>query len=184
MNSWGGTTKQYNVDVDLQKLDAYSVTIPQMLRALGNANINVGGREITVGQQSVNIRGVGLFDNGGNDDLTQGCHVNDIQNVVLGQFNGVPMQMKDVAKVSVGYVPRLGIAGRDHQSDVAVSIVVMGRTLQPTTSCRASRRNGKMNTDGSSARGQLVPYYDRTWLVKVTTHTVLHNLISAASWCS
>jgi cobalt-zinc-cadmium resistance protein CzcA len=47
VNSWGGTTKQYDVDVDLHKLDAYNVTIPQIIAALGNANINVGGREIT-----------------------------------------------------------------------------------------------------------------------------------------
>jgi multidrug efflux pump subunit AcrB len=72
VNSWGGTTKQYNVDVDLHKRDAYNVTVPQIISALGNANINVGGREITVGQQSVNIRGIGLFNSGGDDDLTQG----------------------------------------------------------------------------------------------------------------
>src|ERR1700677_4397696 len=57
VNSWGGTTKQYDVDVDLHKLDAYNVTLPQIITALGNSNINVGGREIIVGQQSVNIRG-------------------------------------------------------------------------------------------------------------------------------
>ena len=111
VNSWGGTTKQYDVDVDLHKLDAYNVTLPQVITALGNANINVGGREITVGQQSVNIRGIGLFDCGGDNDLTQGWKVADIENVVLTQVNGVPVQVKDVAKVSVGYVPRLGIAG-------------------------------------------------------------------------
>ena len=61
VNSWGGTTKQFNVDVDLEKLEAYTVTVPQILTALGNANINVGGREIQIGQQSVNIRGIGLF---------------------------------------------------------------------------------------------------------------------------
>src|SRR3974390_3468981 len=128
VNSWGGTTKQYDVDVDLNKLDAYNVTIPKIISALGNSNINVGGREITVGQQSVNIRGIGLFDSGGGSDLTQGWHVGDIESVVLTQFNGVPVQVKDVAKVTVGYVPRLGIAGRDHDDDVALAIVVMGRT--------------------------------------------------------
>src|SRR5450631_3593089 len=56
INSWGGTTKQFNVDADLEKLEAYNVTVPQLIAALGNANINVGGREITLGQQSVNIR--------------------------------------------------------------------------------------------------------------------------------
>jgi len=179
VNSWGGTTKQYNVDVDLHKLDAYNVTIPQIISALGNANINVGGREITVGQQSVNIRGIGLFDSGGNEDLTQGWHVNDIENVVLGQFNGVPIQIKDVAKVSLGYVPRLGIAGFDHDSDVALSIVVMGRTFHTNDVVPRIREEiEKLNTDGELPPAvKLVPYYDRTGLVNITTHTVLHNLI-------
>jgi hypothetical protein len=76
----------------------------------------------------VNIRGIGLFDSGGNSDLTQGWRVDDIENVVLAQSNGVPVQVKNVAEVSVGYVPRLGIAGKDHDDDVALAIVVMGRT--------------------------------------------------------
>jgi heavy metal efflux system protein len=179
VNSWGGTTKQYNVDVDLHKLDAYNVTIPQIISALGNANINVGGREITVGQQSVNIRGIGLFDSGGNENLTQGYHVNDIENVVLGQFNGVPVQIKNVATVSVGYVPRLGIAGKDHDSDVVLSIVVMGRTFHTNDVVpRIQAEIDRLNTDGELPPGvKLVPYYDRSSLVNITTRTVLHNLI-------
>src|SRR6201988_1427812 len=87
VNTWGGTTKQYEVDVDLHKLDAYNVTLPQVISALGNANINVGGRTINFGQQSVNIRGVGLMDSGGAADLTQGYKVQDIENVLLFQQN-------------------------------------------------------------------------------------------------
>jgi len=179
VNSWGGTTKQYDVDVDLHKLDAYNVTIPQVISALGNANVNVGGREITVGQQSVNIRGIGLMDSGGDADLTQGWRVNDIENVVLGQANGVPIQVKDIAKVSVGYVPRLGIAGKDHDSDVALAIVVMGRTYHTNDVIpRIRAKIDQLNSDGSLPPGvKLVPYYDRSTLVSVTTHTVLHNLI-------
>ena len=179
VNSWGGTTKQYNVDVDLHKLDAYNVTIPQIISALGNANINVGGREITVGQQSVNIRGIGLFDSGGNENLTQGYHVNDIENVVLGQFNGVPVQIKNVATVSIGYVPRLGIAGKDHDSDVVLSIVVMGRTFHTNDVVpRIKAEIDRLNTDGELPPGvKLAPYYDRSSLVNITTRTVLHNLI-------
>jgi heavy metal efflux system protein len=128
VNSWGGTTKEFEVEADPHKLEAYGVTIPQMLTALGNANINVGGREIAIGQQSINIRGIGLVDSGGNDEIVKGYHVDDIQNVVLSQVNGVPVTVKDVAHVYVGYVPRLGIAGRDHQDDIVASIVVMGRT--------------------------------------------------------
>jgi heavy metal efflux system protein len=179
VNSWGGTTKQYDVDVDLHKLDAYNVTIPQVISALGNANINVGGREITVGQQSVNIRGIGLMDSGGDADLTQGWRVNDIENVVLAQVNGVPVQVKDVAKVSVGYVPRLGIAGKDHDSDVALAIVVMGRTFHTNDVIpRVKAKIDQLNSDGSLPPGvKLIPYYDRSTLVSVTTRTVLHNLI-------
>jgi cobalt-zinc-cadmium resistance protein CzcA len=179
INSWGGTTKEFDVEADLAKLQAFSITMPQLLTALGNSNINVGGREISVGQQSVNIRGVGLINDGGNDDLTEGYHVDDIENVVLGQFGGVPVLVKDVAKVSVGFVPRLGIAGRDHQDDIVASIVVMGRTQHTNDVVpRVEKAVEAMNSDGSLPPGvKLVPYYDRTSLVKVTTHTVLHNLI-------
>jgi heavy metal efflux system protein len=179
INSWGGTTKQFNVDADLGKLEAYNVSIPQLITALGNANINVGGREISIGQQSVNIRGVGLVDSGGADDVTKGYKVQDIENVVLSQSSGLPIQVKDVATVSVGYVPRLGIGGRDHEDDVATAIVVMGRTQHTNDIIpRVQAEVERLNKDGSLPPGvKIVPYYDRSSLVAVTTHTVLHNLI-------
>jgi cobalt-zinc-cadmium resistance protein CzcA len=179
INSWGGTTKEFDVEADMQKLQAYSITVPQMITALGNANINVGGREISIGQQSVNIRGVGLIDTGGSDDLTKGYKVDDIEKVVLTQVNGVPVRIRDVAKVKVGYVPRLGIAGRDHEDDVAAAIVVMGRTQHTNDIVpKIKAEIEKINHDGTLPAGvQVVPYYDRTSLVEVTTHTVFHNLI-------
>nr|WP_018268222.1 efflux RND transporter permease subunit [Methylosinus sp. LW4] len=179
INSWGGTTKQFSVEIDLGKLEAYNVTLPQVIAALGNANVNVGGREIELGQQSVNIRGVGLIDDGGNDDLTKGYRTEDIENVVLAQSNGVPVQIKNVAKVTVGHVPRLGILGRDHEDDVAAAIVVMGRTQHTNEILpKVEAEVEKINTDGSLPPGvKLVPFYDRGSLVAVTTHTVLHNLV-------
>jgi cobalt-zinc-cadmium resistance protein CzcA len=179
VNTWGGTTKEYDVDVSLHKLDAYNVTLPQVIGAIGNANVNVGGRTINVGQQSVNIRGVGLMDSGGNADLTQGYKVADIENVQLLQSNGVPVFVKDVAKVSVGNVPRLGKAGRDHEEDVVAAIVIMNRTLHTNdVVARVRSEIQKINSDGSLPPGvKLVPFYDRTTLVGVTTSTVLHNLV-------
>src|SRR5262252_1796120 len=123
VNTWGGTTKQYEVEINLHKLDAYNVTLQQVVSAIGNANVNVGGREIRIGEQSVNIRGVGLIDSGGANDLTQGWKVSDIEDVVLTQINGVPVHISDVAKVYVGHVPRLGRAGRDKDDDVVAAIV-------------------------------------------------------------
>ncbi|HEV3396403.1 MAG TPA: efflux RND transporter permease subunit, partial [Xanthobacteraceae bacterium] len=179
VNAWGGTTKEYEVEVDLHKLDAYNVTLPQVISAIGAANLNVGGRTINFGQQSVNVRGVGLMDSGGASDLTQGYRVEDIENVLLSQSNGVPVFVKDVAKVSVGYVPRLGKAGRDKEDDVVAAIVIMNRTLHTNdVTARVEAEVDKINRDGTLPPGvKLVPFYDRTSLVAVTTSTVLHNLI-------
>ena len=178
VNTWGGTTKEFEVEVDLNKLDAYNVTLPQVISAIGNANVNVGGRNISFGQQSVNIRGIGLLNSGGNEDLTQGYHVEDIQSIVLTQSNGVPVKVKDVANVYVGYMPRLGKAGRDKEDDVVAAIVVMNRTLHTNDVVpRIKAEVDKINTDGTLPPGvKLVPFYDRTTLVSVTTKTVLHNL--------
>src|ERR1700742_2991634 len=129
VNTWGGTTKEYDVDVDLQKMEGYGITLPQVISALGNANVNVGGRTINLGQQSVNVRGVGLMDSGGEIDLTQGYKVRDIENVMLASPSGLPIFVKDVAKVSVGIVPRLGKAERDTDEDVVAAIIIMNRTL-------------------------------------------------------
>jgi cobalt-zinc-cadmium resistance protein CzcA len=179
VNSWGGPTKEFQVEVDPHKLEAYSVTVPQVMTALGNANINVGGREIRIGQQSINIRGVGLIDDGGNDDLAQGYKVGDIENVVLTQENGVPILMRDVGKVSVGYRPRLGILGRDQQDDVVGAIVVQRRTEKTADMIpKVEAAIEKLNRDGSLPPGvKVVPFYDRSSLIELTTHTVLHNLI-------
>jgi len=177
--TWGGTTKEYEVEVDLHKLDAYNITIPQILTALGNSNINVGGRTINFGQQSVNIRGIGLLDSGGDADLTKGTRVDDIENVVLAQFNGSPITLKQVSNVYVGHLPRLGRAGHDLQDDVVTGIVVMNRTEHTAEVLgRVKDAVKKLNSDGTLPAGvKLVPYYDRSALVSVTTHTVVNNLI-------
>src|SRR6516225_7118181 len=120
------------------------------ISAIGSANINVGGRTINVGQQAVNIRGVGLMDSGGSADLTQGYRVEDIENVLLSQFDGLPIFVKDVAKVSVGYVPRLGKAGRDKEDDVVAAIVIMNRTLHTNdVVARVRAEIEKINNDGT-----------------------------------
>ena len=179
VNTWGGTTKEYEIEVNLQKLEAYGVTLPQVISAIGNANVNVGGRTINMGQQSVNVRGIGLMDSGGDTNLTQGYKVRDIENVLLSQSQGLPIFVRDVAKVTVGYVPRLGKAGRDYADDVVAAIVIMNCTLHTNeVVARVRSEIEKINTDGSLPPGvKLVPFYDRTTLVGVTTSTVLHNLI-------
>ena len=200
VNPWGGTTKTYDVEVDLHRLDAYGITLPQVLTAIGNANVNVGGRTINVGQQSVNVRGVGLIGGGEPEEMTisldrtagdgrlpvggggelRSQKLTDIENVVLGsQPGGIPILVRDVAKVSVGHLPRLGKAGRDGDDDVVNGTVVMLQTLHTNEVLpRVEAEIDKINRNGSLPPGvRVVPYYDRGWLVSVTTHTVVHNLI-------
>ena len=166
--TWGGTTKEYEVEADMVRLQGYGITLPQLIGALGNANINVGGRTINMGQQSVNVRGVGLI-----RDTT------DIGEIVLAQSNAAPVRVRDVATVRVGYLPRLGKAGRDDQDDVVTAIVVMNRTLQTNeVIARVKAEVERINHDGTLPAGvRMVPFYDRSTLVNVTTRTVLHNLV-------
>lgn len=166
--TWGGTTKEYHVEVNPQKLEGYGLTLQQVLSAIGNANSNVGGRTISVGEQSVNIRGLGLVRN-----------IEDAGNIVVTQQNGLPVLVKDLATISLGTVPRLGEAGRDAVNDVVTGIVVMNRTMQTKdVIARVKETVDTINNDGSLPQGvQLAPYYDRSTLVNVTTHTVVHNLI-------
>lgn len=179
VNTWGGTTKEFHIEANPNKMAHYGITVPQLLAAVGNANINVGGRTIHLGQQSVNIRGIGLLDSGGDKDLTQGKRVADIENIVLAAPNNQSIRIKDIAHVEIGYAPRLGKAGRDQEDDVVAAIVVMNRTMQTNQVVdRIKAEVERMNHDGSLPHGvTLEPFYDRTSLVEVTTHTVLHNLI-------
>jgi len=166
--TWGGTTKEYHVEADPKKLEGYGITLQQLLSAISNANVNVGGRTVSVGDQSVNIRGVGVIKN-----------LDDIGKIVLTQRKGLPVTVKDVADVSEGFVPRLGEAGRDNQKDVVTGVVIMNRTLHTNEVVKVAREAiNKINTDGTLPKDvKLEPYYDRSVLVNVTTHTVIHNLI-------
>jgi heavy metal efflux system protein len=98
---------------------------------------------------------------------------------LLFQSKGLPVFVKDVAKVYTGNVPRLGKAGRDNEDDVVAAIVIRNRTLHTNdVVARVRAEVDKINNDGTLPPGvKLVPFYDRTTLVNVTTQTVLHNLV-------
>ena len=169
ITGWGGRTKTYDVTVNLAKLQSYGLTLTQVLQALNNSNINVGGQILAIGPQAAVVRGVGLVRS-----------MSDIANTVVTQNNNVPVLISDVATVSVGHVPRLGIAGQDNEDDIVQGIVLMRRGSEtlPTLK-RVEAEVAKMNTSGILPPGvHLVPYYDRTDLIDVTTHTVLHNIVS------
>ena len=122
----------------------------------------------------------GLLDSGGNEDLTQGYHVEDIQNIVLSQSNGVPVKVKDVADVWVGACRGWAPCRARPENDVVAAIVVMNRTLHTHDVAlpgQARDRENQHRRDAAAWRLVSVLFYDRTMLVSVNTRTVLHNLI-------
>jgi cobalt-zinc-cadmium resistance protein CzcA len=111
---FGGLTKQYHVEVDPYRLRGRGVALSQLQTAIANANQNVGGQRITLGDQSFDVRGVGLIRS-----------VQDIGDITVSAAKGVPVRVRDVAAVSVGAAPRLGIVGHDDEPDVVEGIVLM-----------------------------------------------------------
>ena len=164
----GGKTKEFQVEIDLDRMMAHGLTLPQIMTAISASNSNVGGRTIAIGEQSVNVRSIGVI-----------TSMVDIGNIVLTQQGGVPVLVSDVAKVQIGFAPRLGLAGRDDKTDVVTGIVLMQkleRTMEVVKRVRAAVE--KINTDGSLPPGvKIVPFYDRGDLVAITVQTVLHNLL-------
>src|SRR6266496_3891322 len=116
---WGGKTKTFELEVDFNKLIAYGLTLPQLLQALNNSNINVGGNTVNIGPQAAVVRGVGLIRS-----------AEELSNTMLTQSGGNPVLVRDVATVQVGHKPRLGIAGKDADDDIVEGIVLMRRGEQ------------------------------------------------------
>ena len=164
---WGGKTKTYEIQVDFSKLVAYGLTLPQLLTAVGNANINVGGNTVNIGSQAAVVRGVGLIRS-----------LDDLRNTMLTQSGGNPVLVKDVATVTVGQKPRLGIAGKDNDDDIVQGIVLMRRGEQSTpTLRRVEQEVERINQADLLPPGvRIERIYDRKDLIEVTTSTVLHNM--------
>ena len=164
----GGKTKEFQAEIDLDRMRAFNLTLPQIITAIGASNANVGGRTISLGEQSVNVRGLGVL-----------TSVKDMDNIVLTQQGGLPVLLSDIAKNQVGFRPRLGLAGRDDVTDVVNGIVLMQkfeRTMEVVT--RVREAVAKLNTDGTLPKGvQIMPFYDRGDLVGITVNTVLHNMM-------
>ncbi len=168
VNGWGGKTKAYEVTVDLNKLIDYGLTLQQVLQTLNNSNINVGGQTVNFGEQSAVVRGVGLIHS-----------MDDMRKTMLAANNGAPVLLSDVATVSVGHLPRLGIAGKDADDDIVQGIVLMrrGEQSKPTIE-RVQAEVAKINASDILPPGvHIEKIYDRSELIAITTRTVLHNML-------
>ena len=172
---FGGATREYQVQVDPNKLVSYGLSIGQVEQAVGANNVNAGGSFIEKGQQAFNVRVVGLMQD-----------VDDIGSTVLTAKNGTPVRVRDVAEVTQGPKIRLGklgkaIHGQDgmvvDDDDVVEGIVQMRKDADPHSTLEALHAKVKYLNERVLPPGvKIVPHLDRSDLVHYTTHTVLHNL--------
>ncbi len=165
---WGGKTKTFELQVDLDKLIAHGLTLPQLLQSLKGSNLNVGGNIVDLGTQSAVVRGVGLIRS-----------IDDINDTMLTQIGGNAVLVRDVATVIVGHQPRLGIAGQDNDDDIVQGIVLMRRGQQSSPTIeRVKAEVEHINSSGILPPGvNIERIYDRQQLINITTHTVMHNMV-------
>jgi cobalt-zinc-cadmium resistance protein CzcA len=172
VTGWGGKTKTYELQVDFNKLVANGLTLPQLLQAVSNSNINVGGNTVNIGPQSAVVRGVGLIRS-----------IDSLANTMVASPNGTPVLVKDIATVTVGEQPRLGIAGQDQDDDIVQGIVLMRRGEQSSpTIDRVEQLVERINNSTVLPPGvRIERIYDRKDLIETTTRTVLENMVVGIS---
>jgi cobalt-zinc-cadmium resistance protein CzcA len=165
--SFGGQTKEFHIDLDPTKLIAFNTSIAQVLTALANSNANVGANYLELGRQSYNIRGLGLFKS--TDDIAQ---------VVVAAKNGTPIYLKQLGEVRLGAKVPTGRVGKDHERDIVQGVVLMRRGEQSLPTLARIRQKVDQLNHGILPKGmRIVPYYDRTDLIHLTTETVIHTLL-------
>src|SRR5579864_2615647 len=118
-SGFGGTTMQYQVLLDPARIYSYHVSVAQVLAALSANNSNAGGGFYSQGGQFYYVRGIGLVQT-----------TEDIGNVVVGSNNGVPLHVRDVGEVRIGYAPRLGEFGFQKDDDAVEGVILMRRGEQ------------------------------------------------------
>ena len=166
----GGYIKLYEVQPDVQKLRAYKLTLQDLQDAVGRGNANAGGSYMAQGAQQFTIRGIGLLRS-----------ADDIGRIVVASRNTTPILVRDVAHVSIGAVPRLGIVGQDEDDDVVTGIVIMRKGENPSVVLKAVKEKiEELNHHILPAGVKIVPFYDRTWLMGKTLSTVFKNLVEGA----
>lgn len=168
VTGFGGTTKEYHIDIDPGKLLSYGVSLSQVMTALNNSNSNVGGNYLTVGAQNYNIRGLGLI-----NDLR------DIENVMVAAKEGTPVFVKSLGTVSVGHRVRLGKVGIDDRDDVVEGVVLLQRGYKALPVLeRVREKVQELNTWKLPPGVKIRTFYDRTALIHTTVETVTDILIS------
>ena len=163
----GGQTMQYQVLVDPTKLAGAGLAISDVSNALGANNSNAGGGFYSEGGQFYYVRGLALLET-----------TTDIANVVITTRNGIPVLVKDIGTVEIGYAPRLGQFGFNDRSDAVEGIIQMRTGEQAQTVLkRVEAKTKELNDHILPKDVKIHPFYDRSDLIRFTTSVVEDNLL-------
>jgi heavy metal efflux system protein len=166
-SGFGGTVMQYQVLLDPARLYSYHLPVVQIVSALTANNSNTGGGFYSQGGQFYYVRGIGLLKS-----------TEDIGEVVVGSANGVPIRVKDIARVEIGHAPRLGIFGFEKNDDAVEGVILLRKGEQPqNVLAGVEKKTEELNHSILPPDVKVRPFYDRSDLVRVTTDTVEWNLL-------
>ena len=169
ITSFGGSVKEYQIQLNPYMLTKFGISIDQVNKALSNNSSNVGGGVIRRGDESLVVRGVGLYKSP--DDIAQ---------TVITSRSGKPILVSDVGKVSIGDKPRSGIVSYNQRDDVVEGIVIMNKGQNPAKVIEALRNKVEEVNKKLPLGVRIAPFYDRTNLINHTVNTVTENLIVGA----
>ena len=169
ITSFGGSVKEYQIQLNPYMLTKFGISIDQVNKALTNNSSNVGGGLIHRGDESLVVRGVGLYQS-----------LDDIAQTVITSRSGKPILVSDVGKVSIGDKPRSGIVSYNQRDDVVEGIVIMNKGQNPAKVIEALRTKVEETNKKLPLGVRIAPFYDRTNLINHTVNTVTENLILGA----
>ncbi|MBV8253802.1 MAG: efflux RND transporter permease subunit [Chitinophaga sp.] len=165
--AFGGQEKIYELSADPVRLAKYDITPLELYQAVSKSNVNVGGDVIEKNGQAYVVRGIGLLNS-----------IQDIQNIIVQNINGVPLLVKDLANVHQASAPRVGQVGLDKDDDIVEGIVVMRKGENPSeVLARLKEKLKELNDTVLPEDIKMVTFYDRDTLMEFCTHTVMHNLL-------
>ncbi len=169
ITSFGGAVKEYQIKLDPYQLKKFAVSIDQVNQAVTNNSGNVGGGLMHRGDESLVVRGIGLYRS-----------LDDIAQTVVDTRDGKPILVSDLGQVVIGDRVRSGIVSFNQQDDIIEGIVLMTKGQNAAKVIEALREKVEQVNQTLPAGVKIVPFYDRTGLVSHTVHTVSENLIVGA----
>lgn len=167
----GGGIKEYQVQVDPNKLKSFNLTLAEIYQAIAANNSNVGGGYIEDGDEALVVRGIGLLES-----------ADEIANIVISSHDGVPVFIKNIGEVVIGPRPRTGIVGYNEHDDVVEGVVMLIKGSDAIKVLKKVKEKVQhLNNYALPPDIKIIPIYDRTELIQHTTNTVERNMLEGAA---